>query len=122
LLKELFDEVIIPQSVFEEVAIKGKGKVGSQQVKNANWLNIRKPEKSTLLPPYLLGLDKGEIDVLILAKEVNADWVIIDEKLGRRIAKSLGLKVKRTLGILLSLSQEATFSKRSRACYRQIST
>ena len=50
LLKELFDEVIIPQSVYEEVAITGKGKVGSQEVKNANWLNILTPKNYLTTP------------------------------------------------------------------------
>lgn len=53
------------------------------------------------MPPELLGLDIGEMDVILLAREVKADWVLIDEKLARRVAKGLGLKVKGTLGLLL---------------------
>jgi len=48
-----------------------------------------------------LGLDQGELDVILLAQEVNADWVLIDEKLARRIARDMGLQVKGTLGVLL---------------------
>ena len=34
-------------------------------------------------------------------REVEADWVLIDEKLARKIARAMGLRVKGTLGILL---------------------
>lgn len=34
------------------------------------------------------------MDVLLLARELQADLVLIDEKLGRRIAGILGLRVQ----------------------------
>ena len=39
ILNKLFKEVIIPQSVFEELTIAGKGKVGSKEVNETIWLN-----------------------------------------------------------------------------------
>ncbi len=53
------------------------------------------------MPAELLGLDRGEIDVILLARELEADWVLIDEKLARQIAAAMGLQVKGTLGVLL---------------------
>lgn len=50
----------------------------------------------------LLGLDSGELSVLLLAQEIRPDWVIIDERLARRVAQALGLPVKGALGILLA--------------------
>jgi predicted nucleic acid-binding protein len=38
----------------------------------------------------LTQLDSGEVETIILAKEVNADFVIIDENLGYRIANNAG--------------------------------
>jgi hypothetical protein len=46
-------------------------------------------------------LDLGEAETILLAKEINADFVIIDENLGYKIAKNAGLNVVRTLSILL---------------------
>lgn len=63
------------------------------------------------MPPELLGLDTGEMDVILLAREVKADWVLIDEKLTRRVAKGLGLKVKGTLGLLLIACRTGLVSK-----------
>ncbi len=101
LLKVLFDEIYIPASVYKEVVQKGRGRPGSQEIAQANWLTVRKPEAVSPLPPELLGLDQGELDVIILAQEIEADWVLIDEKLARKIAKAVELRVKGTLGILL---------------------
>ena len=50
----------------------------------------------------LLGLDVGEMEVLLLAREQQPAWVLIDERQARRVARALGLPVKGTLGILLA--------------------
>jgi len=52
-----------------------------------------------------------------LAKEARVTTVIIDEKRGRRVAKSLGLRVRGTLGILLELKKRGT-DKASKTCHR----
>ncbi len=41
-----------------------------------------------------------------MAKELKADRVIIDEKIGRDVAEYLGLEVTGTLGILLKAKQK----------------
>ena len=45
------------------------------------------------------------MDALLLARELDADWVIIDERLGRRVANALHLPIKGTIGILLAAAQ-----------------
>jgi predicted nucleic acid-binding protein len=52
-----------------------------------------------------MNLDKGERDTLIKALRMKADYVIIDEKMGRNIAEYLGFSVTGTLGILLKAKQ-----------------
>jgi hypothetical protein len=46
-------------------------------------------------------LDRGEAEAIALALQEKADWLLIDERVGRRFAQRVGLKVKGTLGILL---------------------
>ena len=41
LLKEEFKEIIIPRGVYEEVVVKGKGKKGSDDIKNAEWITVK---------------------------------------------------------------------------------
>lgn len=111
ILNQLFDEVIVPRSVYNEVIVKGANKVGSDNLLKANWIEVQEVPSTTPIEPLLLGLDQGELDVIQLAILINPDWVIIDEKLGRRIAKVMGLSVKGTLGILLSGFYTGYFSK-----------
>ena len=51
-------------------------------------------------------LNKGEAETIILANEIDADLVIIDEKLGRFHAKHANLKITGTLGILLKAKKQ----------------
>lgn len=54
----------------------------------------------------MLELDKGEKHTLDMACQMNADYVIIDEKIGRNLAEYLGLNVTGTLGILLAAKKQ----------------
>ena len=114
LLNQLFDEVIIPDAVYQEVVISGASKPGAIELKNASWIQVQSVTPSSTIEPLLLGLDRGELQVILLAISIKPDWVIIDEKLARRVAKVIGLSVKGTVGILLAgfhagyLSQEET--------------
>jgi len=49
--------------------------------------------------------------VLLLAREVQPDWVLIDERLGRRVAQAMGLPVKGTAGILLAAFRARLLSR-----------
>jgi len=51
-------------------------------------------------------LDLGETETIILAKEIDADFVIIDENIAYKIAKSSELNVVRTLSILLRAKEK----------------
>jgi len=46
-------------------------------------------------------LERGEAEATALAIELKADWTLLDEREGRKVAKSLGLQVTGILGILL---------------------
>ena len=50
-------------------------------------------------------LHDGEVEVMILAKEQNADVVIIDDQNAKKYAKYLELPVTGTLGILIKAKQ-----------------
>lgn len=102
LLRELFDEVVVPSLVYHEVAVQGRGRPGADAVAASAWLVVRAPSSAFTIEPMLLGLDAGELQVLLLGRELAADWVLVDERLGRRVALAMGLPVKGTIGVLLA--------------------
>jgi predicted nucleic acid-binding protein len=99
LLHELFAEIVIPMEVWREVVERGKGKPGSDVVEKAGWVNVK--EVNDLSVDILSKeIERGEAEAIILAKELNADLLLLDEKIPREIAKSLGLKVTGTIGLI----------------------
>ena len=102
ILKDLFQEIIIPQAVYDE--IKAKQGYGYDEV-DLSFITvqtIRDTEQEKLL---LEQLDAGEVQTIVLSKEINADNTIIDENTGYTIAKKAGLNVIRTLSILLKAKE-----------------
>lgn len=55
---------------------------------------------------YKTQLHDGEVEVMILAKEIAADVVIIDDANAKKHAKYLGLPVTGTLGVLVKAKQK----------------
>lgn len=102
LLPQIFDEIIVPTAVYEEVVTHGQARPGAVAIAQADWLRIASPTAVPTIEPLLLGLDAGEMQVLLLAREIQPDWVLIDERQARRIARAMGVPVKGTLGILLA--------------------
>ena len=102
LLSRVFGEVLVPRAVYDEVIVHGSGRPGNLALTQADWIQVVTVADGPTIEPLLLGLDPGEMQVLLLARSVQADWVLIDERLGRRVAGAMGLPVKGTMGILLA--------------------
>lgn len=58
--------------------------------------DVGQPHDSEVLAP----LDVGEREAILLAQQIAADVVVLDDRAGRKAAKSLGLRVTGTLGVL----------------------
>lgn len=97
LLCKLFDEVIVPQAVYEELLI---GLESDKTVKAFSCLNIEIVVYSERLQDLLMILDQGEAEAIELAISKNLP-LIIDEKKGRKIAQNLDLIVTGLAGILI---------------------
>ena len=100
LLKELYGEIFIPSAVWDEVVIKGKGQPGAEEVGNAKWVKKKLVANMSFVEVLTLNLDKGEAEAIALAKEKDAEILLIDDKLARKIAHHLGLNYIGLLGVL----------------------
>jgi predicted nucleic acid-binding protein len=106
LLRQLFGKIHIAEAVYQETVVQGYEEGGAKrEVTAADWIETV-PVKDRLAVDVLLDeMDAGEAESIILARELNADWVLMDEKKGRRKLKQLGLNKIGTLGILLKAKQ-----------------
>ncbi len=98
ILKYFFDKVYIPQAVYDE--IKSKKAYGYKEIED-DFFEVMTIEDSFAQDILLNDLDLGEAQTIVLAKELNADIVLIDETIGYNIARSQKLNVKRTLSFLI---------------------
>ncbi|RKU13713.1 DUF3368 domain-containing protein [Candidatus Poribacteria bacterium] len=102
-LREVSGTILIPEEVYVEVVIDGIGKQGAAEVKAAEWIQCQsvadKDQISILQTRHSLHL--GESATIVLAKEVKAEQVILDDNAARREAVARGLPVIGTVGVFL---------------------
>ena len=100
LLPKLFGRVIVPPAVAFELLKPARG-FESINVENYRFIEVVAPTGVTEVARLRQTLDRGESEALILAKELQADVILIDELAGRATAKRLDLHLIGTLGVLL---------------------
>ncbi|RLD65082.1 MAG: DUF3368 domain-containing protein [Bacteroidetes bacterium] len=105
LLKQIFNEIYIPKAVADEIlAAESKKHFAVNELKQAINNDIFKvyTVKDSKFVGKLFGkLHKGELEVIVGAKELDVDFAVIDEIAARRLAKILGVDTIGTIGILM---------------------
>jgi predicted nucleic acid-binding protein len=101
LLQELFGGILIPRMVYDEVVTNSSGRPGADEIRLAEWITIRSPADQNRVAYLRDDLDAGEAEALVLADELNADWILLDETKARLAAEFLGLHFIGTVGVLL---------------------
>ncbi|GAK58310.1 hypothetical protein U27_05284 [Candidatus Vecturithrix granuli] len=102
-LPDIFQDVSIPECVYHEVVVNGKGRPGADETAkavHAGWLVQRSVQDKLAVDALLANLSRGEAEVIILAKELACDYALIDEKIARNIAALLGVKTTGVLGVM----------------------
>lgn len=103
LLKELFSEVYIPDAVYDEVAIKGEGEAGSENTESAvkdGWIVKKTINDEVAVNALTTILGNGEAEVIILCKELELDYALIDEKTARNMAELMNVDTMGVLGVI----------------------
>lgn len=105
LLWEIFDEVYITDEVYKEITLdENIEKIGSRELKDAirhNHIRIYNVKNKLLVEQLYGRLHRGELEVMIAAKELEIKRVIIDDRSARHFAETMLLRTVGIIGILL---------------------
>ena len=104
LLDILFNDVLVPVSVFNEINMQGKPE--SKRISEWATGKVTASINNPLRQSFSLLLDAGESEAMSLYFEKNADFLLIDEKKGRKIAIYNKINIVGSLGILLLAKQK----------------
>ncbi len=98
LLHKMFGDVVIPRKVYQEL-IEDEG--SERVLIDQDWIKVVEVKDVSKVSELENLLDSGESEAIILAEELKADLLLIDELKGRNIAESRGIKITGLLGILV---------------------
>jgi predicted nucleic acid-binding protein len=118
-----YPRVYISPEVHDEVVVAGAGLPGAAEVANAAWIDVKSlRNQSDLLAAqekYPLGL--GEISTILLAKEIQASEVLLDDYNARKLARVAGFHVRGSVGLLEAFYIRGELTD-LRATFRQLLT
>ncbi len=100
LLEQLYENLYVPQAVFDEVTQVGR----PQSDKLRRFLQSR--VKRVELNLTKLGLGLGELEAITLYKKLDAEVLLIDDNRAKKYAVLNGVRVIGSLGILIKAKEE----------------
>ena len=101
ILEKLYGTVIIPKAVHKEVTVKDVSALDGFE-----WIDVRNIANIAAKEAFIATLHDGEVEVMLLAKEIGAGLIVMDDSLARKHAKYLNLTVTGTVGALLRAKRE----------------
>ena len=109
LLHTLYGEIIIPEAVVNEIIYEP----AKSMIAGMEWIRKACISDNSSKKLYSSRLHDGEVEVMILADELDAGLLIIDDNAAKKTAKFLGYSVTGTIGVLLRAKNEGMLEKLS---------
>ncbi len=81
--------------------LEGAGQAGAEEVEKSDWIEVRPVANRPLVKSLEADLDLGEAEAVVLAVELKAEMLLIDERKGRAVANRLGVNYIGLLGVLV---------------------
>jgi predicted nucleic acid-binding protein len=107
LLRKQFGEVIIPSAVVDELKLDSEYS-GTHEIRfamDAGWLRQVRLNDDAIAKILRRELDDGESEAIALALQLKVETILMDERDGRAIAKSMGLVPIGVIGVLVRAKQ-----------------
>jgi predicted nucleic acid-binding protein len=104
ILRVLYGHIVIPPAVEAEIRAGSEAGLSVPDIAQAEWIED-KAVRSRQLVPVVVDLGPGEAEVLALGVECPGSLLILDDRLGRRVAHLNSLTYTGTLGVLIKAKQ-----------------
>ncbi len=105
-LPAVYKKLVIPEAVFKEVVEKGKSRTGAIEVLDglkSGFIERKRVSNSLAVSALSEFFGSGEAEAIVLASEISADAILLDDNKARIVGQSMSLNVIGTIGILLDL-------------------
>jgi uncharacterized protein len=100
LLPLLYRQVFIPSGVYQELMRSKNDLPPAIDLAAQPWLTVAAAKDQTRVLELREYLDNGEAEAIVLAVELRADLLLMDERRGRRAARTAGLAITGLLGVV----------------------
>lgn len=112
LLRQLYGVIYIPQAVLTEITNVGNTDSSALIVPTLDWIKPLTCGDLNLVQTLrqVNKLDLGESEAIALSLQLKAERLIIDERLGRKVALSFELKITGVLGVILAAKNKGLVS------------
>lgn len=106
LLESAADKIRVAQAVIDEIQVKPDETARAVALACQSWLSVRHVSNRQAVEILQADLGLGEAETIVLAKEIDAERVVMDDLDARRFAHRVGLELIGTLGLLLAARLE----------------
>lgn len=110
ILQKLAGRVLAPPAVIAEIDAGRNLGLDLPDVARLEWVVVQAPARSLTLSE-LADLGPGETEVLALALERKESVAVLDDRVARRAAQALGIRLTGTLGVLLDAKRAGLVSE-----------
>ena len=114
ILYDLFGEIRIPAAVYKELTSNENFSFEAAEIQSSAFIKVVTIEDQKIVEVLqkASGLDLGESEAIAYADIVKADFLLMDEVRGRRVARSMGLQIMGTVGVMLAAFNDGILSKK----------
>ena len=92
------------------MVLEGSGQPGAEKIGSASWVRVLSASNRQLVQALRQELDAGEAEATALALEVDAEFLLMDEQLGRDTAQHMGVRSVGLIGVLVEAKHKGIVS------------
>jgi len=111
LVKKVYRALILPEAVYNEIVVQGKGKAGALEIKKAknNWIQVMAVQNKKAVQSLQIKFGSGESEAIVLAEELEA-MLLVDEGAVISEARKRGIPITSTIMMLLEAKTKGFIS------------